>query len=128
MRRWWKTLRQIKCQGIKQNNLIKGVFFSEPFLRHTVSRATKGHWCFFSPFLDKKETRFPESDQDEVLSSLLLTFSFNHNPMENMFQTLKRNLRKKTLGHFKECVTDTSVVCVISSRQVILLFEFTFHL
>ena len=58
-----------------------------------------------SPFLDKKETRFPESDQDEVLSSLLLTFSFNHNPMENMFQTFKRNLRKKTLGHFKECVT-----------------------
>lgn len=83
-----------------------------------------------SPFLDKQETQFPDSDQDEVLSSLLLTFSFNPKPMENMFQTFKRNLRKKTLDHFKECVTgpgDTSLVCVTSSRQVILLFEFTFH-
>ena len=51
--------------------------------------------------------------------------------MENMFQIFKRNLRKKTLVHFKEFVTgpgDTSVICVISSGQVILLFEFTFHL
>lgn len=49
--------------------------------------------------------------------------------MENMFQIFKRNLRKKTLVHFKEFVTgDTSVICVTGSGQVILLFEFIFHL